>query len=178
MKRTLYLMLGYPGSGKSHFSKRFATQIKALRLNSDHLRRHLFDKPEEHHGSTDHLLVFGALAYAAHEALSAGHSVVCDANYNFVKDRARYAAIAHKLGADVAVIWIKTPIDIAVERGENREITNDQMRFAPEHVLRVASEIEAPSMPDEYYVEIDGTLEFEDQFAQFKKQIRSLHQSK
>jgi len=122
--------------------------------------------------------VFGALAYAAHEALSAGHSVVCDANYNFAKDRARYAEIAHKLNTDVAVIWIKTPMDVAIERGKNREVTNDQMRFAPEHVLRVASEIEAPSPPDEYCIEIDGTLEFDDQFAQFKKQIRGLHHAK
>ena len=170
-------MLGYPGSGKSHFSKQLAKKIKAIRLNSDHLRKHIFDKPAEHHNAADHPIVFGSLAYAAHEALSAGHSVVCDANYNFLKDRQKYAKIAQRLSANAITIWIKTPLETAIERGNSRELTNEQVRFNEDHIKRTASELEPPCSPDEKCIEIDGTLDFDHQFAEFKKKLRLINKS-
>jgi predicted kinase len=176
MNHSLFLMLGYPGSGKSHFSKQLAKKIKAIRLNSDHLRKHIFDKPEEHHSTDDHPIVFGSLAYAAREALSAGHSVVCDANYNFLKDRQKYAKIAQQLSADAITIWIKTPLEMAIERGGSRELTSEQVRFNEDHIRRVASELEPPCLPDEKCIEIDGTLDFDHQFAMFEEKLNSLKQ--
>lgn len=173
MNQTLYLMLGYPGSGKSHFSKQLAEKINAVRLNSDHLRKHLFEKPEEHHGPKDHLLVFGALAYAAHEALKAGHSVICDANYNFVKDRQKYAKIAQQFNVKTIVVWVKTPLEMAVERGAERTLTDEQIRLGAEHIKRVANELQPPCLPEETCIEIDGLMAFDRQFEQFTKQVTS-----
>lgn len=171
MKQYVYLMLGYPGSGKSFFARQLAEQIGAVRFNSDQMRHHLFDSPQEHHTRDDHKLITGAINYAASAVLCAGYSAIYDFNNNFVKDRMLTADLVKRLGACVIVVWIKTPLALATERGTTRTLSREHIRVTSDWIQRVAAEIEVP-ISDELCIEIDGRVDFSRQYDQFSEQLR------
>lgn len=173
MKRYLYLMLGHPGSGKSYFAQQLAAEIGAVRFNSDRMRHHLFKDPHEHHSRSDHEHIVNAINCAAISVLQSGYSIIYDINNNFVSDRRAYAALSKEHGACTVIIWIKTPLEVATERGASRPLSQEHIRIDPAWVERVAAELETPSL-DELYIEIDGTLEFQRQYSSFRNQLSKL----
>lgn len=87
MAATLYTMLGYPGSGKSHFAKLLAAEFGAVWLSNDGMRSSIFDEPTKPENLHNYRVVYGAMDYAAQQALQAGVSVIYDANVNHVQER-------------------------------------------------------------------------------------------
>jgi ribonuclease HI len=170
MKQTLFMMLGYPGSGKSHFAKRLAHQLGAVRINSDAMRSSVFDEPSEHYNAAGFRIVFGALDYAAHEILSVGHTVIYDANCNRRSERAKNVAIANEHNADVYVIWVQTPPEEAAHRAANRELGADQVQITQARFNEIKEILEEPT-DDEKVIKIDGTVSFEEQLKQFTNQF-------
>lgn len=173
MKQYLYLMLGYPGSGKSHFALGLAEKTGAVRFNSDRMRHYLYENPHEHHDRKSHEEIANAISAAASSVMQAGYSVICDLNNNFTRDRLKYSALASRHNVSTVIIWVKTPLEVAIERGANRPLSQEHIRVTPAWVKRVAAEIEAPQ-PDELCIEIDGTQDFQLQYDSFRKQLRKL----
>ena len=173
MKRCLYLMLGHPGSGKSYFAQRLAREIGAVRFNSDRMRHHLFNNSHEHHSRADHEHIINAINCAAISVLQSGYSIIYDINNNFVSDRKAYAALSKEYGACTIIIWVKTPLEVATERGASRPLSQEHIRIDSTWIERVAAELEAPSL-DEPCIEIDGTLEFQLQYNSFRNQLSKL----
>lgn len=173
MKPYLYLMLGYPGSGKSHFAERLAKETGAVRLNSDRMRYYLYKNPHEHHTRSDHEQITGAISCAAISVIQAGYSVIYDLNNNFTSDRLAYAVLAREHGANAITVWVKTPLKVAVERGAMRPLSQEHIRVTPDWTKRVAAEIEAPS-PSEPHIIIDGRLDFQLQYDSFREQLSKL----
>jgi predicted kinase len=57
MTKQLYIMLGYPGSGKSTFARQLADRIGAIRISQDYLRKTTFKNPRDHMTTDDdHML--------------------------------------------------------------------------------------------------------------------------
>lgn len=162
-------MLGYPGSGKSYFAGQLAKEINAIRFNSDVMRHYLFRDPIDHHGRSDHKLVTSAINGAVASVLQAGHSVIYDLNNNFIEDRQNYARIAEQYDTQCIIVWIKTPLDLAVERGALRPASQEHITVDRAWVERIAAEIEEP-MPIELRIEIDGTVDFKAQYSSFCEQ--------
>lgn len=170
MKQTLFMMLGYPGSGKSHFAKRLAHELGAVRINSDAMRASVFDNPSDHYNAAGFRIVFGALDYAAHVILSAGHTVIYDANCNRRSERAKNVALASEHNAGAFVIWVKTSPEEAAHRAANRELGSDQVQISQERFNEIKEILEEPTQ-DENVIVIDGTKSFEEQLKQFTNQF-------
>lgn len=171
MTQTLFSMLGYPGSGKSYFAKHLAREVNAVRLNSDSMRSGIFGNPDTHHGPADNKMVYGAIDYAVREIMASGYSVIYDANCNHIRERSKNAALARSYQAEAIVIWIQTPFETAVERGALREVAIDQTRLTPEIIQHHIKMIEDPT-DEEKCVVINGELPFEEQYEQFKEQMK------
>lgn len=182
-KPIIYILLGAPGSGKSHFARNLAKEISTVHFNSDAMRMAIFKSRQEtnkiYHSEDRAILntyTFGALNYAAEAALLSGCSVMYDACNNTQQERVDIVRAMPKDSVPI-VIWVQTPLELAVRRAIARSETKSDRKLSPEeaskYIEKVASEIEAPSA-NENLITIDGTVTFEQQYESFKKQLMEI----
>ncbi len=122
---------GLSGSGKSTLARSLAPSIGgvpgALLLRSDVIRKHLCCVDEFDHlgpqGYTADVTsrVYHALATHAHDALTAGHSVIVDAVYARPADRAAIEAVADDAGVPFIGLWLDAPAAVLTTRVDHRE---------------------------------------------------------
>ncbi|MBA3758845.1 ATP-binding protein [Candidatus Saccharibacteria bacterium] len=155
-KLTLYLMLGYPGAGKTTAAKAIHELTGAVHVSSDKERVELFSSPSFSQHEHDEL--YEALDNKTESLLRKGISVIYDANLNRLQHRTDKYDIAERTGAQVILVWVKTHKELAKERAAH----TSRLHLWPKHELphdmfeRIAGLIEEP-LKHEPYVEIDGT---------------------
>jgi predicted kinase len=111
---TLYLFVGYPGAGKTTIAKIIADATDGVHLWADMERHVMFGTPS--HTRTESRELYDHLNTVTDQLLAEGRCVVFDTNFNFRKDRDHMRKIAAKHGAEVRVVWVTTPRDIARHR--------------------------------------------------------------
>lgn len=178
----LIVFLGFPGSGKTYFATRLAEKLQALTLNSDAMRLAMFGSLEkiEHIRQTDrprlYTDVFGAMDYAAAQALRAGHSVIYDAQQTKRSNRKHIEELAESAGAIPVLVWIKTSPEVALRRGQEREARADSHQYTAEKMKMLVERFDRVTdkpEPEENLVEISGELPFEEQYAIFERKVKS-----
>ena len=154
---TLYLMFGYPGAGKTTTAKIIHDLTNAVHLSSDELRLQMF--PEPQFTPEEHDKLYKALDDQPRQLLSAGKSVIYDANLNRRQHRQEKYDICQQTGAKPVLVWIQTPSDIAKQRATHVERQHLVPKAeSPENMFdRIAGIIESPT-PEENPVKLDGTL--------------------
>lgn len=162
-KPILFITLGFPGSGKTFFARRFAKDMGLFHLNADRLWPEIFPEPK-YSLSTERKAVFRTMDYIAGELLRQGVSVAYDANINKRIFRKRLQKIAKGNGAGYALLWFQVPIEIALKRiGARRNLKSDksdpyQVAVQDEILYRMKNEEEAPIK--EKHLVIDGRLPY------------------
>ena len=145
------------------------------------MRIALFNTVEEINAHPDKVQLnnqtFSAIDYATAQILLAGISVVYDAHHNKRSIRVDMEAIAAKYNALPIVVWIKTPRDVAIERGLTREAAPDSRKMTPERMQEVMARhtdnFDEP-LAGENVVVIDGTIPFTEQYAAFNEQLATI----
>lgn len=177
---SLICFLGFPGSGKTTFARQLACELRAVTLNSDALRVAMFGSMEriEEIRQTDNARlyadVFGAMDYAATQALAAGHSVIYDAQQTKRENRRNIEKIAREAGAIPVLVWVKTSRETALKRGQEREARHDSHQYAAEKMAYLIDRFdEVTDMPesDENVIEISGEIPFSEQLAVFRAEV-------
>lgn len=115
VKPTLYLMLGYPGAGKTTVSEYIAEFTDAVHINSDQFRLHMFEEPL-HITSAQHEKMYELLDDITERILKSGKSVIYDANLNLYAHRKDKYDICKRANAEPKLIWVKTGEQIARRR--------------------------------------------------------------
>lgn len=154
---TLFLLLGFPGAGKTTVSKMIEAQTGAVHLWADHERRKRFGKPTHTH--EENLKLYGELNQVTASLLAEGKSVIFDTNFNFYKDREHLRQIAAANGAQTILIWVRTPKELARERATkdaHLQHTRVLGNMPVEHFERISDNLEPPH-EGERVVEFDGT---------------------
>lgn len=156
-KLTLYLMVGYPGAGKTTTARVLHKITGAEHLWADHERRRRYSTPTYSH--TENLELYDHLNQVAKSKLEQGQSVIFDTNFNFHKDRERLRNLASKQGAQTILVWLKTPKDLAKQRATSDAHTQDTRILGnmPEADFERMSNNLEPPRENEVYIEIDGT---------------------
>ena len=172
--RYLFLMLGFPGSGKSYAAHWLAPQMQAVNLRGDDMRLHMFNEqtPEVHTWKYQQQL-HGAMQYSVGQVLKAGYSVVYDSNHNSIKGRAPMQEVARQAGAVPVIIWVKTSIEVAKQRVVDRTAAGGHMHFNLDFVDRMANNLQPPS-EDELCITLDGAQSAEQQRKDFEAQLAAL----
>jgi predicted kinase len=182
----LVVFLGFPGSGKTYFSRQLAKKIHAVTLNSDALRLSMFgsleriDQIRERNRSRLYADVFGAMDYAARQTLLAGHSVIYDAQQTKRENRRGIEKIAAEAGAIPVLVWMKTSRETALKRGQEREARDDSHQYDADKMAYLIDRFDTVTdLPgsDENVIEISGEVPFEEQFKVFDKFTSTLEKN-
>ena len=174
----LVMFLGSPGSGKSYFARQLAEKIKAVRLNGDSMRMAIYGSVENIDCQLSKDVVnqqtFGAIDYAVEQILAAGCSVVYDAHHNKRDHRAKNEKLAKQYAAVSILVWIKTPYEVALRRGQERAASADQRQHSEERmkesIARHMANFDAP-VDGERVITIDGLVDFEKQYDSYLSQL-------
>jgi predicted kinase len=117
---SLILASGLPGSGKSTFCRRLAAEIDAVILESDALRRLLFDAPA--FDAPESRRLFEALHEAARRLLQRGLTVIIDATSLRQADRLPAYEIAAQTGARLLLLRFEAPEHVIEQRLKGRSL--------------------------------------------------------
>jgi predicted kinase len=165
-KPKLYLFVGYPGAGKTTVAKVIHEATGAVHLWADRIRRERFEHPAYSH--EENLELYNHLNELTGELLRSGNSVLFDTNFNFYKDREHLRHIANAHGAEVVLIWLTTPKDVARHRATEEHHQNHTRvlgTMPPEEFDRMARNLQEPSA-DEQAIAVDGTKLNEEELKQ------------
>lgn len=110
----LVLLVGLPASGKSTFARRLAPLIDAVILESDVLRRLLFESPQ--HGDSESKRLFRAIHAVTFRLLLDHRSVIVDATNLREKHRKPFRDLATTAGARLQVVHLTAPEDVIFDR--------------------------------------------------------------
>lgn len=162
--------VGRPGSGKSYFSEKLSNDLHFAHLRSDDFRFRLvskFKKPDfspEEHGA-----VFGFMDFLSHKLLDAGVSVIYDVNLVKKEHRNRIKGIADGLKINHVILWVQTPLELAVERARTREfrpIERDVMEL-------IDKGFEQPDLSEKILI-VDGTKSYDEQKEYLLSEIKRI----
>ena len=156
-KPVLYLMLGYPGAGKTTTAKVIHELTGAAHLWADEIRRERYGRPDYSH--SENIALYNHMNDLTAELLAAGNSVIFDTNFNFRKDREHLRSIAKEHGAITKLIWVKTDRAIAKKRATAGASEGDTRVLGdmPAAAFDLVSNKLEPPKEDEPYISIDGT---------------------
>jgi len=118
-KPVLIILYGFPGSGKTFFSRQFSEEIGAANINGDLLRYEFFENPlynKEEDDVVDHLSLFMTSQF-----LQTGVSVVYDASALRQSQRRILKDIAARSKAEVLVVWLQIDVESAFLRVIKRD---------------------------------------------------------
>lgn len=156
-KLQLFLMLGYPGSGKTTASRILHQLTGAVHLWADYERKQRFAHPTYDHA--ENLKLYEQLNKEVEALLAAGQSVIFDTNFNFYKDRQRLSTIAERYNGTTIVVWVKTPKNIARNRA-TRDAHTQATRILGDmpvaHFERIARNLQPPRA-NETVIALEGT---------------------
>jgi predicted kinase len=153
MSQTLFLMLGYPGSGKTTTAKALCQLTGAEHILADVERAKHFAQPT--HSREESHALYTELNGQAATLLRQGKSVVFDANFNTFRARQNIRQVATFYGAQTVIVWVQTPKDVAFTRATQ---ANDQRIFQVTEAdfWRMAKNLQPPQK-GELSIEVDGT---------------------
>ncbi len=106
----MVVLIGLPGSGKSHLARAIAARVSAVVLDIDALRGALFEDPK--HTAREHGRLFPALHTLIDRLLAQQITAIVDATNLKETNRKPYDKIAAKHGAKVLLVrvWARTPV--------------------------------------------------------------------
>lgn len=155
---TLFLMLGFPGAGKTTVSKLIEAQTGAVHLWADRERRERVGEPTFSH--KENIKLYDELNRITDTLLADGKNVVFDTAFNFYDDREHLRRIAAKHGAQTIVVWVRTSKELARERATTNAHLQHTRLHGNMHPIddfeRLSGKLEPPRQ-DERVVEFDGT---------------------
>ncbi len=152
----LYLMLGYPGAGKTTTASIIQKKTGAVHLSSDALRTELFASPQ--FDQAEHDALYKALDEKTESLLREGKDVIYDANLNRLQHRQEKYEICKRTGATSILVWVQTEKDTAKQRATvpSRAHLAPQNETLSQMFDRIAGIIEEPNA-NEPFVAVDGT---------------------
>ncbi|MCW1907739.1 MAG: ATP-binding protein [Candidatus Saccharibacteria bacterium] len=158
---TLYMLLGYPGSGKTTTALELAKLTGAEMIWEDKERKEMFGRPTFTHD--ENLTLHTSLNDRTASLLKSGKSVIYDTSFNGYADRERMYAIAELTGAKTILLWVVTDRETAKQRATKDAASQPTRPLAQvigdmddETFNRLCNKLEEPH-PHEKYMKLDGT---------------------
>ena len=174
-KPILLMLYGFPGAGKTFFSRQFCEQVHAAHVQGDRIRSELFDEPR--YDKEENAVVTHLMDYMAEEFLSAGLSVVYDVNAMRATQRHELREMARRHKAQPLLVWLQVDAESAFVRAAKRDRRHaDDKYTAPIDRTRfdnLAAGMQNPRNIEDYVV-VSGKHVFTTQFSAVVKKMHEL----
>ena len=145
--KTLYVLIGAPGSGKSAWARENGLRLGAVVVGSDDVRGEF----EARGGNPlDGDAVFAEVERRARDRLAAGQSVILDATHYRRQYRTYAIGLARDLGARRVAIWFDVPLAECLRRNAGRTGGTFGDEPVPDQVVRDIFAHLQPPRPDEF----------------------------
>jgi len=164
-KPFLLLFYGFPGSGKTYFSRQLADHVQVAHVQADRIRYELFEEPR--YDKQENTVVLQIVNYMVEEFLNAGVSVVYDMGAIRLAQRRMLRDMARKTGAEPILLWQQIDAESALARvmKRDRRKADDRYALQPDYTTfqRIAGGMQNPQTSEDYIV-ISGKHVFNTQF--------------
>lgn len=164
LKPTLFMLYGFPGSGKTYFSRQLCEELQVAHVNGERIRQELFDEPR--YDAQENQIVRQLMQYMTEEFLNAGLSVVYDANAFRQSTRRELREIAHKHKAESVLVWFQIDADSSLARATVRDRRKSDDKYSEpinqETFQRLLTGMQNPT-PAENYLVVSGKHTFKTQ---------------
>jgi predicted kinase len=174
VKPFLMMLYGYPGAGKTYFSRQFCENVQAAHLQADRIISELFEKPKYDKAEND--IVIQLMNYMAEEFLSAGLSVVYDLNSSRTTQRSNLHAMAKRSHAEPILLWFQMDSDTAFGRNKQRDKRKTDDKYAQQldrtYFDAAIARMQNPTTSENYAV-ISGKHLFNMQLSAVLSKLRS-----
>ena len=124
-KPTLLIMIGAPGSGKSHIAEQFAKKNDYIHINSDSVRAQYFPNPN--YSEDERKQVYIKIHELVTDILKRGSNVILDGNLLTNSDRIKALDHYKKLNSNVKFVFLDVPSEIAIRRAVSRRTSGSGM---------------------------------------------------
>ncbi len=172
----LIMTMGYPGAGKTFFSRQFAELHKLPCLSEDRMRFELFENPQFNNDEQD--IISRVFDHALEQVMKTGATVVCDGDFSGAKSRQRIEALAKSSGYRTLIIWLQTDINTSGTRALNRDRRNLDSKYAfnlsQDTFNKLSSQLRRPSEKEDFVV-ISGKHAFKGQALTVLRKITELY---
>jgi predicted kinase len=145
--KTIYILIGAPGSGKSTWARNNALTLNAVIVSSDQVR---IDFRSSSRNPLNGDLVFAEVERRARDFLQADRSVILDATHYLRKYRAYAIKLAREYQARSIAMWFDVPLEICRTRNQQRDNRTFGAERVPDGILRNIWEHLQPPREDEF----------------------------
>jgi len=118
-KPAFVVVSGLPGTGKSYFCRKLAEKSSFCIVESDALRKVLFNPPS--YSQEESMRLFAACHALIEQLLQDGISVILDATNLSEYHRERLYAISNKTKAKLILVRVEAPSELVYQRLEARD---------------------------------------------------------
>lgn len=124
----LIITMGYPGSGKTYFSRQFADQYKLPRISEDRIRYELFQNPT--YSKDEAELIARIQLNQLEEIMKTGSTVIFEGSSASKSQRKRITEFASRSGYRNLVVWLQTDIATSSQRAAHRDKRNPDSKYS------------------------------------------------
>ncbi|MBI2592484.1 ATP-binding protein [Candidatus Saccharibacteria bacterium] len=159
-KPILICLYGFPGSGKSFLARNLTQDIQTAHVSADRIRNELFAKPR--YDAQENAIITHLMNYMTEEFLSAGVSVVYDANAMRINQRQRLRGLATNHKAVYLLVWLQIDIESAYMRTQRRDRRTFDDKYAQPQTRSTFNQqlADMQNPKDENYIVISGKHAF------------------
>lgn len=174
-KPVIILLYGFPGSGKTFFSRQLCEELQSAHLEEDRIRNELFEKPR--FSKQENYALQRIMGYMSGEFLAAGISVIYDMNAMRFSQRHTVREIARRNKVDTLIVWFQLDADTAYLRNAKRDRRKMDDRFAAgynvEQFRELAAHMQQPE-PTEDFVVVSGKHTYASQRGNVMKKLADM----
>lgn len=172
----LIVTMGYPGSGKTFFSRQFAEQYGLPRISEDILRYELFEKPQYSLDESD--IINRIFNYTLEEFLKSQQTIICDGLFLSKSDRVDLSKLAKRHGYRTLTVWLQTDIQTSALRAAKRDRRNPDDKFSfnmsPSTFSNIKNKLQRPDEKEQSIV-ISGKHAFKSQSLSVLRRITGMY---
>lgn len=174
-KPALIMLYGFPGSGKTYFSRMFCETVQAVHMQADRVRAELFERPR--YDKQENAIVAQLMDYMTEEFLNAGVSVVYDVNAMRASQRQAMRELAKHCHATPLIVWFQIDQDSAYGRSTQRDRRRNDDKYAATRSRgdfdKVVAHMQNPHEKEDYVV-VSGKHTFNAQYTAVARRLREL----
>ena len=124
----LIMTMGFPGAGKTFFSRQFSEKFQLPYLSEDRVRFELFERPRFTTDETE--IIARVIDYSAEQIMKTTSTVVLDGDFSSKKRREHINELAKQHQYRTLIVWLQTDLATCKIRAAKRDRRSADRKYS------------------------------------------------